>query len=267
MAETFSSCLHARVEALCELVGRLAEVQIRETGLKFAPAVHCRWLVACRWIAAVGSRRVRWEAVRGRRCHQSDSRIRVCVQAKITCTQHRRQRRWTPCTDHLHSISQTQYGVFFRDVAISMYDISRQQPFPGRERAAATQGDEHRYHHRWHSVQGWYRSRRRHARNRRPDRRRQELRKGASPHHRPSPASRASHQIHYISESIRCCGAGTAADTEFVTAMISSNIELHALSTGRKPRVVTAMTMLKQHLYKCVLTSCRLQMLSRIPYT
>lgn len=57
-------------------------------------------------------------------------------------------------------------------------------------------------------------------------------------------------QIHYISESIRCCGAGTAADTEFVTALISSNIELHALSTGRKPRVVTAMTMLKQYLFR-----------------
>jgi len=57
-------------------------------------------------------------------------------------------------------------------------------------------------------------------------------------------------KIHYISESIRCCGAGTAADTEFVTALISSNIELHALSTGRKPRVVTAMTMLKQRLFQ-----------------
>ncbi|KAG6333995.1 hypothetical protein ID866_5100 [Astraeus odoratus] len=57
-------------------------------------------------------------------------------------------------------------------------------------------------------------------------------------------------KIHYISESIRCCGAGTAADTEFVTMAISSNIELHALSTGRKPRVATAMTMLKQYLYR-----------------
>lgn len=59
-------------------------------------------------------------------------------------------------------------------------------------------------------------------------------------------------QIHYITDSIRCCGAGTAADTEFTTAMISSNMELHALSTGRKPRVVTAMTMLKQYLFRCV---------------
>jgi len=57
-------------------------------------------------------------------------------------------------------------------------------------------------------------------------------------------------KIHYISESIRCCGAGTAADTEFTTALISSNIELHSLSTGRKPRVVTAMTMLKQMLFR-----------------
>lgn len=57
-------------------------------------------------------------------------------------------------------------------------------------------------------------------------------------------------QIHYITESIRCCGAGTAADTEFTTALISSNMEMHALQTGRKPRVVTAMTMLKQMLFK-----------------
>jgi len=62
-------------------------------------------------------------------------------------------------------------------------------------------------------------------------------------------------QIHYISESIRCCGAGTAADTEFVTASISSNIELHALSTGRQPRVVTAMTMLKQYLFQYVMVT------------
>ncbi|KAL0958324.1 hypothetical protein HGRIS_000469 [Hohenbuehelia grisea] len=57
-------------------------------------------------------------------------------------------------------------------------------------------------------------------------------------------------KIHYITESIRCCGAGTAADTEFTTALISSNMELHGLTTGRKPRVVTAMTMLKQMLFR-----------------
>ncbi|EHL02712.1 putative proteasome subunit beta type-7 [Glarea lozoyensis 74030] len=49
---------------------------------------------------------------------------------------------------------------------------------------------------------------------------------------------------------IWCAGAGTAADTEFTTALISSQLELHSLSTGRKPRVVTCMTMLKQHLFR-----------------
>jgi len=57
-------------------------------------------------------------------------------------------------------------------------------------------------------------------------------------------------KLHYIAPNIWCAGAGTAADTEFTTALIASNLELHALSTGRKPRVVTCMTMLKQHLFR-----------------
>jgi 20S proteasome subunit beta 2 len=32
--------------------------------------------------------------------------------------------------------------------------------------------------------------------------------------------------------------------------LISSQLELHSLSTGRKPRVVTCMTLLKQHLFR-----------------
>lgn len=47
-----------------------------------------------------------------------------------------------------------------------------------------------------------------------------------------------------------CCGAGTAADTEMTTQIISSNLELHALSTGREPRVATANRMLKQMLFR-----------------
>ncbi|KAJ7637042.1 20S proteasome subunit [Roridomyces roridus] len=66
----------------------------------------------------------------------------------------------------------------------------------------------------------------------------------------PIVADKNCEKIHYITESIRCCGAGTAADTEFTTALISSNMELHGLTTGRKPRVVTAMTMLKQMLFR-----------------
>lgn len=57
-------------------------------------------------------------------------------------------------------------------------------------------------------------------------------------------------KLHYIAPNIWCAGAGTAADTEFTTALISSQLELHSLSSGRKPRVVTCMTMLKQHLFR-----------------
>jgi 20S proteasome subunit beta 2 len=57
-------------------------------------------------------------------------------------------------------------------------------------------------------------------------------------------------KIHYLAPNMYCCGAGTAADTEFSTMLISSKLELHRLQTGRDARVVTAMTMLKQMLFK-----------------
>ena len=57
-------------------------------------------------------------------------------------------------------------------------------------------------------------------------------------------------KIHFIASNIYCCGAGTAADTEAVTNMVSAQLELHRYGTGRKARVITAMTMLKQHLFK-----------------
>jgi len=66
----------------------------------------------------------------------------------------------------------------------------------------------------------------------------------------PIVADKNCEKLHFITPQIWCAGAGTAADTEFTTALISSNLELHALSTGRKPRVVTCMTMLKQHLFR-----------------
>ncbi|XP_037584847.1 proteasome subunit beta type-7-like [Cebus imitator] len=61
-------------------------------------------------------------------------------------------------------------------------------------------------------------------------------------------------KIHFISPNIYCCGAGTAADTDMTTQLISSNLELHSLSTGRLPRVVTANRMLKQMLFRCLVT-------------
>ncbi|XP_056409559.1 proteasome subunit beta type-7-like [Hyla sarda] len=57
-------------------------------------------------------------------------------------------------------------------------------------------------------------------------------------------------KIHYIAPNVYCCGAGTAADTEMTTQMISSNMELHSLSTGRLTRVSTANRMLKQMLFR-----------------
>ncbi|GMM29547.1 proteasome core particle subunit beta 2 [Martiniozyma asiatica (nom. inval.)] len=57
-------------------------------------------------------------------------------------------------------------------------------------------------------------------------------------------------KLHRLAPKIWCAGAGTAADTEMVTQMIASNLELHSMATDREPRVVSAMQMLKQHLFK-----------------
>ncbi|XP_029441335.1 proteasome subunit beta type-7-like [Rhinatrema bivittatum] len=57
-------------------------------------------------------------------------------------------------------------------------------------------------------------------------------------------------KIHPITSRIYCCGAGVAADAEATTQLLSSNLQLHALSTGREPRVVTACRMLKQMLFR-----------------
>jgi 20S proteasome subunit beta 2 len=57
-------------------------------------------------------------------------------------------------------------------------------------------------------------------------------------------------KIHYIAPNIYCCGAGTAADTENTTGMVSSQLELHRLSTGRESQIVTALMMFKQYLFR-----------------
>ncbi|CAH8588889.1 unnamed protein product [Dicrocoelium dendriticum] len=56
-------------------------------------------------------------------------------------------------------------------------------------------------------------------------------------------------KIHHISEKIYCCGAGTAADTAATTKLISSKVELHRLNTGREPRVILPLRLLKDYLY------------------
>ncbi|KAH8370470.1 hypothetical protein KR093_003600 [Drosophila rubida] len=57
-------------------------------------------------------------------------------------------------------------------------------------------------------------------------------------------------KIHYLADNIYCCGAGTAADTETTTDLISSQLELHRLNTERQVPVVCANNMLKQMLFR-----------------
>jgi 20S proteasome subunit beta 2 len=57
-------------------------------------------------------------------------------------------------------------------------------------------------------------------------------------------------KIHPITDKIFCCGAGTAADCDMVTAMVASQMKLHSYATGRPARVVTVKTLLSQHLFK-----------------
>ena len=58
-------------------------------------------------------------------------------------------------------------------------------------------------------------------------------------------------KIHYLAPNIYCCGAGTAADTEKTTELISSQLDLLRMNTGgSQSRVVTACTMLKRMLFR-----------------
>jgi len=57
-------------------------------------------------------------------------------------------------------------------------------------------------------------------------------------------------KIHYLAPNMYCCGAGTAADTEMTTAMISSQLELHRLNTGKTVPVCVANRLLKQYLFR-----------------
>ncbi|CAG8587281.1 11450_t:CDS:2 [Paraglomus brasilianum] len=57
-------------------------------------------------------------------------------------------------------------------------------------------------------------------------------------------------KIHYLAPNIYGCGAGTAADTDKITKMVASQLELHRLATGRESRVATALTALTQFLFR-----------------
>ncbi|KKA30806.1 hypothetical protein TD95_003666 [Thielaviopsis punctulata] len=66
----------------------------------------------------------------------------------------------------------------------------------------------------------------------------------------PIVADKNCQKLHYISPQIWCAGAGTAADTEAVTAITSSNLELHSQWVNRQPYVQTCRLLLQRHLFK-----------------
>ena len=57
-------------------------------------------------------------------------------------------------------------------------------------------------------------------------------------------------KIHYVAPNIYCCGAGTAADTQFVNLFMSSNLELQRLNSNRQTRVSAYVTATSKMLYK-----------------
>lgn len=57
-------------------------------------------------------------------------------------------------------------------------------------------------------------------------------------------------KIHYLAPNIYCCGAGTAADTQFVTDMVASELELHRFNTNRESRMSHVEQRLTSHLFK-----------------
>ncbi|KAM9824420.1 proteasome subunit beta type-7-like [Neosynchiropus ocellatus] len=63
-------------------------------------------------------------------------------------------------------------------------------------------------------------------------------------------ADKACAKIHYIAPNIFCCGAGTAADTQMTTDLLSSNLTIFSMNSGRKPRIIMAVNILQDMLYR-----------------
>jgi 20S proteasome subunit beta 2 len=57
-------------------------------------------------------------------------------------------------------------------------------------------------------------------------------------------------KIHYLAPNLMCCGAGTAADTEMITKLMASQLELLRMNTHSQSRVTTACTLLKRRLFR-----------------
>eukprot|EP00294_Goniomonas_avonlea_P016664 CAMPEP_0114555100 /NCGR_PEP_ID=MMETSP0114-20121206/8571_1 /TAXON_ID=31324 /ORGANISM="Goniomonas sp, Strain m" /LENGTH=324 /DNA_ID=CAMNT_0001740207 /DNA_START=45 /DNA_END=1018 /DNA_ORIENTATION=+ len=66
----------------------------------------------------------------------------------------------------------------------------------------------------------------------------------------PIVADKNCEKLHYMAPNIYCAGAGTSADCDHTTGMMASNLALHRMNTGREVRVVTAVTMIQQMLFR-----------------
>lgn len=66
----------------------------------------------------------------------------------------------------------------------------------------------------------------------------------------PIVADKNCSKIHKIADNIYCGGAGTAADLEHTTAMLSAQLELHCRTTKTEARVSMAVRRASAHLYK-----------------
>jgi len=63
-------------------------------------------------------------------------------------------------------------------------------------------------------------------------------------------ANKNCQKIHPLAPNMVCCGAGTAADCDKVTEMISSQLELLRLNSDRQQRVKTANRLFQQMLFR-----------------
>ena len=57
-------------------------------------------------------------------------------------------------------------------------------------------------------------------------------------------------KIHYISPNICCCGAGTSADTENITTIVSNHLEVSRISTSKETYVISAIAILQSILFQ-----------------
>ncbi|XP_055342156.1 proteasome subunit beta type-7-like [Paramacrobiotus metropolitanus] len=57
-------------------------------------------------------------------------------------------------------------------------------------------------------------------------------------------------KIHFLARNMYCLGAGTAADTEYVTRLMAGKLEMLSMSTRRVAPVKAAVRMLKQMLFR-----------------